>query len=275
MRRPLGAIVTSGRARPAITRLTAPRHRARSRTPTSLAAKLDQPSPSPVTPRRNGRQGGGPHSSCSIVTTSPRRRLETAPASSSGTPSSATAWFDVTVTQRAEACVAAATAKVATTAAEAARVRRIIASDPDRYESRASAETERLGAALAARLAAGDVVTVRGELGSGKTTLVRGACRALGVDDAVTSPTFTIGHRYRGRTTDISHLDLFRFRNVSAAEWGDLEPYFDDAIVFVEWPEAGAEALPPPTFDVTIEHAGGDARIITVRDVDPGVRHGD
>ena len=91
----------------------------------------------------------------------------------------------------------------------------------------------------------------------------------------MTSPTFTIGHRYRGRTTDISHLDLFRFRDVSAAEWGDLEPYFDDAIVFVEWPEAGAEALPPPTFDVTIEHAGGDARIITVRDADPGVRHGD
>ena len=149
-----------------------------------------------------------------------------------------------------------------------------MASDPDRYESHTPAETERLGAAVAGRLTTGDIVIVRGELGSGKTTLVRGACRALGVDDAVTSPTFTIGHRYRGRTTDISHLDLFRFRDVSAAEWGDLEPYFDDAIVFVEWPEAGSDALPPPTFDVTIEHAGGDARIVTVRDVDPGVRHG-
>jgi tRNA threonylcarbamoyladenosine biosynthesis protein TsaE len=137
------------------------------------------------------------------------------------------------------------------------------------------AETEALGGALAARLITGDVVTVRGELGTGKTTFVRGACRALGVEGPVTSPTFTIGHRYRGRSADVSHLDLFRFRDVSAAEWGDLEPYFDDAIVFVEWPEAGAGALPVPRFDVAIEHAGGDARIITVRDGDPGVRHGD
>jgi tRNA threonylcarbamoyladenosine biosynthesis protein TsaE len=125
------------------------------------------------------------------------------------------------------------------------------------------------------RLTAGDVVTVRGELGSGKTTFVRGACRALGVRDPVTSPSFTIGHRYRGSVTDVSHLDLFRFRDVSAAEWGDLEPYFDDAVVFVEWPEAGLHALPPPTFDVAIEHGGGDARIVVVRDADPGVRHGD
>ncbi len=54
----------------------------------------------------------------------------------------------------------------------------------------------------------------------------------------VTSPTYTIGHRYEG-DPDVSHLDLYRFTGVSAAEWGDLEPYFDDAIVFVEWPEAG------------------------------------
>ena len=72
---------------------------------------------------------------------------------------------------------------------------------------------------------------------------MRGACRALGVTSRVTSPTFTIGHRYLGRV-DVSHLDLYRFRGFSAAEWGDLEPYFDDAVVFVEWPEAGAGALP-------------------------------
>ena len=94
---------------------------------------------------------------------------------------------------------------------------------------------------------------VSGELGPGKTTFVRGACRALGVDGRVTSPTFTIGHRYRGRV-DVSHLDLFRFRGLSAAEWGDLEPYFDDAVVFVEWPEAGAAALPAPRAHVALEH---------------------
>ena len=114
---------------------------------------------------------------------------------------------------------------------------------------------------LGALLRIGDVVTVSGELGSGKTTFVRGACRALGVTSAVTSPTFTIGHRYVGRM-DVSHLDLYRFTDVSPAEWGDLEPYFEDAVVFVEWPEAGAEALPVPAVSVRLEHAGGDRRLL-------------
>ena len=126
----------------------------------------------------------------------------------------------------------------------------------------AAAETEAVAARLARWLRVGDVVTVSGELGSGKTTFVRGACRALGVTGAVTSPTFTIGHRYRGRV-DVSHLDLYRFRGVSAAEWGDLEPYFDGAVCFVEWPEAGAGLL-DPDFVVEVEHAGGDRRRIKV-----------
>jgi tRNA threonylcarbamoyladenosine biosynthesis protein TsaE len=124
-----------------------------------------------------------------------------------------------------------------------------------------ASETERIAAALAERLVVGDVVGVAGELGAGKTTFVRGACRALGVTSPVTSPTFTIGHRYSG-DVDVSHLDLYRFAGVSGAEWGDLEPYFEDAIVFVEWPEAGAGALPPTRLTVTLEHAGGDARRI-------------
>jgi tRNA threonylcarbamoyladenosine biosynthesis protein TsaE len=124
-------------------------------------------------------------------------------------------------------------------------------------------------------LRSGDVVTVSGELGSGKTTFVRGAARALGVRGPVTSPTFTIGHRYQGRV-DVSHLDLFRFRDVSPAEWGDLEPYFDDAIVFVEWPEAGAGVLPLPRAAVRLEHGERGTRLVTIElDADPGVRHGD
>jgi tRNA threonylcarbamoyladenosine biosynthesis protein TsaE len=122
-------------------------------------------------------------------------------------------------------------------------------------------ETEAVGASLAVRLSPGDVVGVSGELGSGKTTFVRGACRALGVTAPVTSPTFTIGHRYRG-TVDVSHLDLFRFSGMSAAEWGDLEPYFDDAVVFVEWPEAARDALPEQRVSVVLEHAGEDRRRI-------------
>jgi len=136
-----------------------------------------------------------------------------------------------------------------------------VGSDPRVLEltTDAAAQTEAVAAQLAARLETGDVVTISGELGSGKTTFVRGACRALGVVAPVTSPTFTIGHRYYGRV-DVSHLDLFRFDAVTLADWGDLEPYFDDAIVFVEWPERGRESLPSPRVEVSIEHVGEDRR---------------
>src|ERR687886_506706 len=110
--------------------------------------------------------------------------------------------------------------------------------------SASAEETERVAAELAARLAPGDVVTVSGELGAGKTTFVRGAARALGVTQPITSPTYTVGHRYAG-PVPVSHLDLYRFASVSAAEWGDLEPYFEGAVTFVEWPEASAGSLPP------------------------------
>ena len=129
--------------------------------------------------------------------------------------------------------------------------------------SASPAETEAIAAKLAGALEVGDVVTVSGDLGSGKTTFVRGACRALGVTAPVTSPTFTIGHRYVGRIP-VSHLDLYRFASVSPAEWGDLEPYFDDAVVFVEWPEAGVAILPAARLGVTLEHAGADRRRIVL-----------
>ena len=124
-------------------------------------------------------------------------------------------------------------------------------------------ETEELAAGLARRLVPGDVVTVAGELGSGKTTFVRGACVALGVRERVTSPTYTIGHRYGGDGVEVSHLDLFRFQGVSPAEWGDLEPYFEGTIAFVEWPEAGEGVLPAPRFAVRLRHAG-DGRSVAI-----------
>jgi len=134
-------------------------------------------------------------------------------------------------------------------------------------------ETEAVAARLAQHLGPSDVITVSGELGSGKTTFVRGACRALGVTAPVTSPTFTIGHRYQGDVL-VSHIDLFRFSRVSPAEWGDLEPYFDDAVAFVEWPEAGLEALPPPRVSVRIEHADRDRRRITLASAEGALLEG-
>jgi len=136
-------------------------------------------------------------------------------------------------------------------------------------ESTSPEETEGIAARVAERLRVGDVVTVSGELGSGKTTFVRGAARALGVDAPVTSPTYTIGNRYRG-TVDVSHLDLYRFEGVSPAEWGDLEPYFDGAVCFVEWPEAAAGALPPVRVAVRLRHIDR-GRAISIEDADPGL----
>ena len=122
-------------------------------------------------------------------------------------------------------------------------------------------ETAEIAARLARELVTGDVVTVSGELGSGKTTFVRGAARALGVTAPVTSPTFTIGNRYTG-SVDVSHLDLYRFESVAAPEWGDLEPYFEGAVCFVEWPERGGAALASPRVAVRLEHLGDDRRLV-------------
>ncbi len=128
-----------------------------------------------------------------------------------------------------------------------------------------SVETEAVAARLAARLVPGDVVYVSGELGSGKTTFVRGACRALGVTVPVTSPTYTIGHRYDG----VSHLDLYRFDRLTDADWGALEPYFEDAIVFVEWPERAAGRLPPARVTVRLGHVDDERRSLELSSGEP------
>ena len=129
-----------------------------------------------------------------------------------------------------------------------------------------AAETEALGARLAAELRPGDVVLVSGELGSGKTTLIRGACRALGVGGPVVSPTFTIGRRYQG-SVPVSHLDLYRLEDLGAEDPGLLDDYLTpDAVAFVEWP--GIVGDPPfaegvrVAHRVELRHAGGDRREI-------------
>ena len=133
----------------------------------------------------------------------------------------------------------------------------------DQYRSCGPEDTERLGAELAAGLAAGDVVLVQGEIGAGKTTLVRGSCRALGIRGPVTSPTFTIGHRYDA-PTPVAHLDLYRLQGLDPEEWGDLEPYFDDTIAFVEWPEHGGDWLPALRVVVTLNHIDESHRRVTI-----------
>jgi tRNA threonylcarbamoyladenosine biosynthesis protein TsaE len=136
-------------------------------------------------------------------------------------------------------------------------------------QSDSAEATERAGAELAAQLRPGDVVLVSGELGTGKTTLVRGALRALGVTEAVTSPTFVVGHLFDGAAGPLAHLDLYRLAGLAEEDPGLLDPYFGpDTITFVEWPErAESEALlggRAIARHVTLAHAGGDRRTIEV-----------
>lgn len=129
-------------------------------------------------------------------------------------------------------------------------------------------ETEALGERLAAELGPGDVVVVAGELGSGKTTLIRGACRALGVAEPIISPTFTIGRTYRGRWP-VSHLDLYRVTDLGAEDPALLDDYLtSEAVVFVEWPDVAEHDLERDGVRVArrveLQHAGGDRRQISI-----------
>jgi len=132
-------------------------------------------------------------------------------------------------------------------------------------ETTGPAETESLGAELAGALREGDVVLVRGELGAGKTTLVRGAAIALGVTDPVTSPSFSIGHRYRARDLTVSHLDLYRLAGLKQEDPGLLDDYVGDGrIAFVEWPLDEERALSDARVVVSLEHRGDDRRRIVL-----------
>jgi tRNA threonylcarbamoyladenosine biosynthesis protein TsaE len=134
-----------------------------------------------------------------------------------------------------------------------------------RRETNTPAETEAVGAELAARLGPGDLVLVAGELGSGKTTFVRGAARAIGVSDQVTSPTFTIGQVYGGGPTEVAHIDLYRLHSLSGEDPALLDDYLTpERIGFVEWPEIAVPELGRPAARVRIEHLGGARRAIEV-----------
>jgi tRNA threonylcarbamoyladenosine biosynthesis protein TsaE len=131
-------------------------------------------------------------------------------------------------------------------------------------ETASPEETERMAADLARGLRPGDVVLVTGDLGTGKTTFVRGACRALGVEGPVTSPTFTIGQVHEGRVP-VAHLDLYRLGSLENEDPALLDDYLSgDRVGFVEWPGAAGDALQSVAARVRLEYLGGDRRRVTV-----------
>ena len=137
--------------------------------------------------------------------------------------------------------------------------------EPERLTTGSAIETEALGAHIAAGLEPGDLVLVLGEVGTGKTTLIRGACRALGVEGPITSPTFTIGRRHRGEACWVSHLDLYRLAGLEGEDPALLDDYLTpDSIAFVEWPAAATGRLAGPAVEARLSHAGGDRREIAL-----------
>ena len=131
-------------------------------------------------------------------------------------------------------------------------------------------ETWRLAAALLPRLPPGAVLALHGELGSGKTCFVQGLARALGVRQAVTSPTFTLIHEYPG-ARPLYHVDLYRLRDAGDARDLGLEEYIQgDGLTVIEWAERAAELLPPDAWHLRFEAgAEPDERRITIEEPAP------
>jgi len=128
---------------------------------------------------------------------------------------------------------------------------------------------EELASRVAQVLEPGDVVVLSGEVGSGKTTFVRAAARALGVTDRVTSPTYQLARGYEGlkdgRRVIINHMDLYRLEGLEDRDVLELDDYFDpDAVTFIEWAEPALGVIRDPSL-VHISHETPTTRRISLR----------
>ena len=125
--------------------------------------------------------------------------------------------------------------------------------------------TAGLGAKLAAGIEPGMRIYLRGDLGSGKTTLIRGFLRALGVKDTVKSPSYALVELYVVSRLDLYHFDFYRFLDAREFEDAGLAAYFHGAgVCLVEWPERAGDALPRPDVELTLAYAG-DGREISAK----------
>lgn len=127
-------------------------------------------------------------------------------------------------------------------------------------------ETRAFGEKLAAVLEPGDVVALYGDLGAGKTQLVKGICAALGVPaDRVNSPTFTLVNEYQGRHGPIYHVDAYRIQHADAFfELGYEEYFYSDGLCLIEWPERIEALLPERALRLRLTHCGEDRRRIAI-----------
>ncbi len=125
------------------------------------------------------------------------------------------------------------------------------------YALDCAAATETLGAGLAAWLKPGDILYLHGELGAGKTTLVRGLLRALGHRGAVKSPTYTLVEPYQFGEWRLFHWDLYRLADAEELEFLGLRDQLDgQATLLIEWPERGQGGLPAADLEIALSYAG-------------------
>jgi tRNA threonylcarbamoyladenosine biosynthesis protein TsaE len=133
-------------------------------------------------------------------------------------------------------------------------------------------ETRAIGADLAGRLRAGDIVLLRGDLGAGKTTLTQGIARGLGVEAAVQSPTFTLVAEYSapliGSDAQLIHIDLYRLEGAADLDSVGLDEYLEqsESVVVIEWPDRADVTTFPPYWSVRIEIGGDDGRRISIEE---------
>ena len=126
---------------------------------------------------------------------------------------------------------------------------------PARWHLADAGATAQVGGAIAAALAGGMVVTLRGDLGTGKTTLVRGVLRAMGWEGPVKSPTYTLVEYYPLSSLYLYHFDFYRFADPNEWETAGLADCFrNDSACLVEWPERVAGLLPTPDLDIALAH---------------------
>ncbi len=134
----------------------------------------------------------------------------------------------------------------------------------ENFTTQTADETEELGRCLAQDLTGGEVIALHGDLGAGKTVFARGLARGLGIDEAITSPTFTIVQEYQGTRLRFYHIDLYRLYGVDDALGFGLSDYLRDSlgVTAVEWPERAAELFVDSTIiQVHIHHQSDGRRI--------------
>ncbi len=139
-------------------------------------------------------------------------------------------------------------------------------------KSRSASETKRIGKKIGSFLSDGDVVALSGELGSGKTTLVKGIAKGLGLKDEneVTSPTFTLVHEYDAREK-IYHMDWYRLNEISAADQAFLEEYFESGgVCLVEWADRAKRLLPRRRLSIHLQHSAKGTRTMKLDSSYPG-----